>query len=134
MIKSILPVVLSCAILGLSPVHAQTSGGGSSISSMVVSRSFDFSTERRVQVEIDVLDREGFPAPNKVVEVLEVLDETGLNTRLIERALTDASGYYRADLTIPGHLTTLLVRTGVLGIANQAIVPIADDQLIHSFN
>lgn len=94
-----------------------------------VHRGFDYATERLVLVQLEVLDHDGYPAANRMIEVLT----PGNGTNVIERAATDDLGLFEAIVSVPGHLKTVLIRTNVFGIANEAELRIDADAVHHRF-
>lgn len=120
-----LPLLLLSLVKMFAPGCAMASGDASGSKSakdlkqsVLTDDSFDYDSEKRVWVDIDVSDMEGAPADHRVVEVLEQLDEEGFELRVIERGVTDESGHYDGRIKVPSYVKNVVVRVGVLGIDN----------------
>lgn len=125
MLKTIFSItLLTTAFLYDSVAHASTG-----IHDMVVSHGFDYANQHKVFVHLQVLDHEGQPAGNRMIEVLSADGSGGV----MERAMTDDYGVYEGFVKLPGHMSTVVVRTNVIGIVNEARVQVADGLIEHAF-
>ncbi len=96
--------------------------------------SFQYSTERDLWVDVSAFDLEGAPADLRTVEVLEVLDGEGAQTRVIEKGLTDETGSFQRKIRVPANVRQLTVRVGVLGIDNTLTLdPAGRNEITHTF-
>jgi hypothetical protein len=96
-------------------------------------QEFDYQSERDVWIDVEVFDIEGTPAANRVIEILEPLDEAGFRTRLIDKGVTDDGGRFDRGVRVPSYLTQLVIRVRVLGIENQVMLPLDGSDLRHEF-
>jgi hypothetical protein len=97
-------------------------------------QAFGFDTERDLWVEVSVNDVEGAPAGQRTVEVLEPIDGEDGGFRVIERGLTDEWGNFDRQIRVPSSVKNVLIRVGVFGIDNSALVPVdATLNLHHEF-
>jgi hypothetical protein len=99
------------------------------IDKMVVDDDFDYATENQVFVHLEVHDHNGQPASHRMIEILV----PGSGANVIERATTDDDGVFEAVINVPDHLDEVIVRTNVFGIANEAHLSVAGDQIEHMF-
>ena len=96
--------------------------------------SFEYSTERDLWVDVSAFDLEGAPADLRTVEVLEVLDAEGTQTRVIEKGLTDETGSFQRKIRVPANVRQLTLRVGVLGIDNTLTLdPAGRNEITHTF-
>ena len=95
-----------------------------------VADTFDYATERDLWLEIEAFDSEGVPADNRVVEVLEPLDDEGIAFRVIDKAVTDADGWLETRVRVPAHVQQVVVRVAVLGIDNDHTVAVAASDVV----
>lgn len=110
---------------------ASTKSGGPLGNLVQPDQDFDFSTEKDVWVEVRVNDLEGVPADRRTVEILEPVAGEDGGFRVIERGLTDDSGSFDRKIRIPGSVRNLLIRVGVAGIDNSALVPVDSSLTLH---
>jgi hypothetical protein len=124
-----LKTVLSISLLASTALYDGIAHASTGIHDMVVSHGFDYANEHKVFVHLQVLDHEGQPAANRMVEVLT---PNGAGD-VMQRAMTDDYGVYEGFMKLPGHMSTVVVRTNVIGIVNEARVQVADGLIEHAF-
>lgn len=128
MLKLLVPAGCASAAEG-------TSGGNTPLKQAVCpDPDFGFSAEEDLWVEVSVNDLEGAPAGLRTVEILEPVEGTEGEFRVIERGLTDDTGHFDRKVRIPTRIKNVMIRVGVLGIDNTALVPVeANHSLHHEF-
>jgi len=94
-------------------------------------QDFGFSAEQELWVEISVNDLEGAPAGMRTVEVLEPVAGLDGEYRVIDRGLTDDWGNFDRKIQVPSSVKNLMIRVGVLGIDNAALVPVDATHTLH---
>jgi hypothetical protein len=128
LLKLLMPV--GCAQAG--DTTSKTSGPLNQV--VQPDQAFGFDTERDLWVEVSVNDVEGAPAGQRTVEVLEPIDGEDGGFRVIERGLTDEWGNFDRQIRVPSSVKNVLIRVGVFGIDNSALVPVdATLNLHHEF-
>ncbi len=128
MLKLLVPAGCASAAEG-------SSGGNAPLKQVVCpDPDFGFSAEEDLWVDVSVNDLEGAPAGMRTVEILEPVAGTEGEYRVIERGLTDDWGHFDRKVRIPTRIKNVMIRVGVLGIDNTAVVPIeANHSLHHEF-
>lgn len=109
-----------------------TSGGSTPLQEMVhPDQAFGYNAEEDLWVEINVNDLEGAPAGLRTVEILEPVPGRDGEFRVIERGLTDDWGNFDRKIRVPTRVKDLVVRVGVLGIDNTALIPLDATRTLH---
>lgn len=89
--------------------------------------NFDFVTTSNVSLQVNLSDASGSPFKGVKISVYEYANET-LGKKLFT-AVTNGSGQLKESINLPAYYETVIVKTDFIGIPNDLIVPITNNQI-----
>lgn len=103
------------------------------LTELEIAADFSFRTLQNVNLQIDMQAPDGTPLQGLRIEVSDrAFSETG-KTGLISDGISGQDGRFNASLNFSTEIEHLYVRTDLVGAKNQVELPIAGENLQHSF-
>lgn len=127
--------ILPNACKKIDPDLNTVSGPVNDIENLVIANDFDFKTTKTIAINIMVLNNQSDPIskiPLKFFTAKVSGPQSNLSDkRIIMQGLSNASGIFQAEVSIPAYIEDIFLSTDYLGLLQQVRLPIKNNSIYY---